>query len=155
MTSANEISLPHLYGGRMDKGKLDLEITFPGEKRVYATIDGHCIRTDEPCGGKLYQNLPCPFHLLLTSIGTCLGSSILQFCDSQGIETSDIKILQRSDVSSDLNINSISISILVPQNFPLRHEKSIVKAGRKCSVISALDGLINIMIDVERTDIAV
>ena len=155
MNSANEISLPHLYVGRMDEAEFDLEITFPGEKRVYATIAGHCIRTDEPCGGKHYQNLPCPFHLLLTSIGTCLGSSILQFCHSQGIETSDIKVLQHSDVSSDLNINSISIIILVPQNFPTRHEKSIIEAGRKCSVISALNGLINIMIDVERTDIAV
>ena len=63
---------------------MDIELSFPGGKRVVAQVGAHRIETDQPheLGGK--DAAPAPFDLFLASIATCAGIYALGFCDRAG-----------------------------------------------------------------------
>ena len=58
---------------------MDMEIYFPGNKRVYANYGGFTIETDQPARGGGDDSAPAPFDLFLASIGTCAGIYALNF----------------------------------------------------------------------------
>jgi putative redox protein len=48
----------------------NIEITFPGGKRVDARIGAHVVRTDQPASSGGADSAAAPFDLFLASIGT-------------------------------------------------------------------------------------
>lgn len=117
---------------------MNIRITFPGGKKVYAEFDGMVIKTDQPpqYGGE--GTSPTPFMHFLASIGTCAGIYILSFCQERIIPTEGVSINQQMvyipKEEGKVELEKIILEITVPPNFPDKYLKAIVKAADQCAV---------------------
>lgn len=120
----------------MDK---DMEIIFPGGKRVDAIYKGFTIKTDQAAHGGGEGSAPAPFDLFLVSIGTCAGIYVLVFCQQRGIPTEGIKLILRKELNEETRmIAKISIEIQVPADFPERYTVPVIRAAEFCGVTKHL-----------------
>lgn len=117
---------------------MNIKITFPGGKKVYAEIDGMIIKTDQPAqyGGE--GTAPTPFAHFLASIGTCAGIYILGFCQERNIPTDGISINQEIVYvpieEGKMKLDKIVLDIIVPPDFPEKYQKAIAKVADQCAV---------------------
>jgi ribosomal protein S12 methylthiotransferase accessory factor len=100
---------------------MEMEISFPGGKKVDSDFKGFTVQTDqnEKAGGE--GTAPSPTELFLASIGTCAGFFALTFCDKRKLNTDGLKI----NVDFQANrktfmIEKIVMHITLPENFPRR-----------------------------------
>ncbi len=119
--------------------KRDMEIVFPGGKKVDAFYKGFKIETDqsERSGGG--GSAPAPFDLFLTSIGTCAGIYVLSFCRERGIPADKIKLVLRTERNRESGmITKIELEIQIPPDFPEKYKEAVVKAAELCTVTKHL-----------------
>lgn len=112
-----------------------IEVTFPGGKRVDASVAGHVIRTDQPesLGGK--DSAPAPFDLFLASIATCAGIYVLGFCQARKLSTEGLALRQEVELDPETQLpRRIRIDIELPQGFPERYRAAITRAAETCKV---------------------
>ena len=114
---------------------MDLEVTFPGGKRVDAHDKGFTIKTDQTAenGGEDLE--PTPFDLFLASMGTCAGIYVLSFCQQRELPTEGITLAQSMERDPETGlINRMIIDIRVPENFPEKYRPALVRAAEQCMV---------------------
>ena len=75
---------------------MDMEIYFPGGKRVFADYGGFTIETDQPAAGGGEDSAPAPFDLFLASIGTCAGIYALGFMQQRDLDPAGAKLAMRT-----------------------------------------------------------
>jgi len=114
---------------------MDMEIVFPGGKKVNALYKGFTIPTDQSTLSGGQNSAPAPFDLFLASIGTCAGIYVLSFCQQRGINTENIKIIQRMFYNNQLRrIETISLEILLPPDFPEEYKDAVIRSAELCAV---------------------
>ncbi|HCC71975.1 MAG TPA: osmotically inducible protein OsmC [Bacteroidales bacterium] len=104
---------------------MELEVFFEENKKVNAKLNGHIIHTDQPkmAGGD--ESAPEPFSLFLASIGTCAGIYVKSFCDKRGIDSRNIRIIQRHRFNPETRlIDNIEPESVLPANFPDKYLRS-------------------------------
>jgi len=102
---------------------------------VDADFNGFTIHTDqaEYAGGE--GSAPEPFSLFLASIGTCAGIFVLSFCQSRGIPTEGIRLVQSHFAKeSGRGIGKIEIAIELPPDFPEKYKDAVISAANLCAV---------------------
>lgn len=114
---------------------MDMQIVFPGGKRVQSIYKGFTVKTDQPVNEGGEGTAPEPFDLFLSSIGTCAGVYVVYFCEGRGISTEGIKM----DLITERNektrlIEKIVIHLDLPDDFPMKYQKAVVKAAQMCTV---------------------
>jgi len=114
---------------------MDMEIYFPGGKRVYADYGGFTVETDQPVAGGGENSAPAPFDLFLASIGTCAGIYALGFMQQRGIDPDGSRLTMRThrDPNAGL-IGKIDLELKLPAGFPDKYRGAIVKAMDLCTV---------------------
>lgn len=114
---------------------MDMNIYFPGGKRVYADYGGFTIETDQPARGGGGDSAPAPFDLFLASIGTCAGIYALGFMQQRDIDADGAKITMRThaDPAAGL-IDKIDLELPLPAGFPDKYRDAIVNAMNLCTV---------------------
>ncbi len=113
----------------------EMIVTFGGGKKVNADFNGFTIHTDqaEYAGGE--GSAPEPFSLFLASIGTCAGIFVLSFCQSRGIPTEGIRLVQSHfSKESGKGIGKIEIAIELPPDFPEKYKDAVISAANLCAV---------------------
>ena len=114
---------------------MDMEIYFPGGKRVYADFAGFTIETDQPVAGGGDGSAPAPFDLFLASIGTCAGIYALGFMQQRGIDPSGSRLTMRTQREPDTGmIGKIDLELKLPAEFPDKYRSAIVNAMNLCTV---------------------
>lgn len=114
---------------------MEMEVFFPGGKKVDAHYKGFTIKTDQPVMGGGENSAPAPFDLFLVSIGTCVGIYILGFCQQRGISTDGIKIVQRMEVDPiKRGIDTITLEIQIPPKFPEQYTDAVIRSAELCAV---------------------
>ena len=114
---------------------MDMEITFPGGKKVDANFKGFTIKTDQPVMGGGENSAPAPFDYFLASIGTCAGIYVLSFCQQRGIPTDNIKIIEKIITdASGRGIETIELEIQVPADFPEQFKEAVIRSADLCVV---------------------
>ena len=114
---------------------MEMQIDFPGKKRVTSTYKGFTVRTDQPPAEGGDGSAPEPFDLFLSSIGTCAGVYVVYFCESRDIATDGISMqlgFQRNQTSHMME--KITIEIHLPPAFPKKYRKAVVRAAEMCTV---------------------
>jgi len=114
---------------------MDIEVSFPGGKRVDAKVGAFVIATDQPkdLGGE--GAAPAPFDLFLASVATCAGIYVLGFCQARNIPTEGIGLVQRADYDPTTKLPSkISLEITLPESFPEKYRPAVIKAAEGCKV---------------------
>jgi putative redox protein len=114
---------------------MEMEVVFPGGKKVDANYNGFTIKTDQPIRGGGDGSAPAPFDLFLASIGTCAGIYVLGFCQQRGIPTDGMKIVQRMEIDPiKRGIGGITLEIQVPANFPEQYKEAVIRSAELCAV---------------------
>ncbi|MFW5740864.1 MAG: OsmC family protein, partial [Myxococcota bacterium] len=73
---------------------MEMQITFPGGKRVDATLLGRTIHTDQAKENGGDGTAPEPYMMFLASLGTCAGVYVLGFCQARDLPTEGISLVQ-------------------------------------------------------------
>ncbi len=114
---------------------MDMEITFPGGKKVNANFNGFVIKTDQPIYGGGENSAPAPFDYFLASIGTCAGIYVLSFCQQRAIAADKIKIIQKMiPNASGRGIETIALEIQLPPDFPEQYKDAVIRSADLCAV---------------------
>lgn len=114
---------------------MDIEVTFPGGKRVDATVGAFTVRTDQPTelGGE--GSAIAPFELFLASLATCAGVYALGFCQARKLPTEGLKLTQRYELDPETKLpTSIALTLQLPDGFPEMYRGAIVRAVEGCKV---------------------
>ena len=114
---------------------MEMEILFPGGKKVNSTYKGFVIETDQSKDEGGEGSAPEPYDLFLASIGTCAGIYVLIFCQERNINTEKLKIgleFHRNDKTH--LIEKINIRIVLPPEFPEKYKPAIIRTAELCTV---------------------
>ena len=108
---------------------MEMEIVFPGGKRVDAHLGNLVIETNQD------RTAPAPFVLFMASIGTCAGIYVLNFCQHRGLSTEGIKLRQRTRTNPvTAMVDEVELEIVVPPDFPEKYHAALVRAADQCAV---------------------
>lgn len=114
---------------------MEIEIFFEEGKKVNAKVGNHIIKTDQSVFGGGDDSAPSPFEYFLSSLGTCAGIFVKGFCDSRGIDSSSIRLIQKHVVDPvSKKITNIIIEVELPSDFPEKYKSAVVNAASQCSV---------------------
>lgn len=119
---------------------MDMEVFFPGNKRVHARYKGFLIETDQPVGSGGDGSAPAPFDLFMASIGTCAGIYVLSFLEQRGISTrgAGINLSSERDPETKL-VSKITLELKLPPEFPDKYRDAVIRAAEQCAVKRHLD----------------
>lgn len=119
----------------MDK----IEVSFPGNKRADAQVDGWTIHTDQSAAHGGGGSAPTPFSLFLTSLVTCAGAYALDFCQVRDIPTQELRlVLHVERDAKGEQVTGLELETVLPPEFPARYEKAILRAMDLCAVKKAI-----------------
>lgn len=114
---------------------MDFHITFPGGVAVEAAFDDFAVRTDQPTTAGGEGTAPSPFDLFLASLGNCAGFYALRFCQQRQIPTEGLSLTLRTQRNGDTRrLDRVNIDIALPEGFPEKYRKAIVRATDQCTV---------------------
>ena len=114
---------------------MEMEVSFPGGKKVDAQYRGFAIQTDQSIDNGGESSAPAPFDFFLASIGTCAGIYVLQFCQHRNIPTEKIRLIQRMERNGDTRmLEKIVIEIRIPSDFPQNYRSAVVHSAELCAV---------------------
>ena len=118
---------------------MEMIIDFPGGARVDAHFAGQTVKTDQPQpAGE--GSAPTPFAVFLASIGTCAGIYVLGFCQSRGIPTDGVRVVQRMDRNQVTGmVGKVTLEIQVPPSFPEKYYTALVRSASQCAVKKHLE----------------
>jgi putative redox protein len=116
-------------------GMQDIQVTFPGGKRVDAQVGPWLVRTDQPVEGGGEGSAVAPFDLFLASVATCAGIYVVGFCQARGLPTEGIRLSQHVDFDPETHLpRSIRLDLALPASFPERYRAAIARAAANCKV---------------------
>lgn len=114
---------------------MDIQVSFPGGKRVDAAFGEHVVRTDQPAELGGANSAPAPYDLFLASLATCAGIYVLGFCQARSIPTEGLSIVQRSDVDPETKLTRhIELVVTFPADFPEKYKPAALRAAEGCKV---------------------
>jgi len=114
---------------------MEMNISFPGGKKVNSTYKGFTVDTDQRKKGGGDESAPEPFDLFLASIGTCAGVYVVYFCDKRGIDTTGLKMTLHFEKNRKTHlVETVRIHISLPPTFPEKYKSAVVKAVELCTV---------------------
>ena len=118
----------------------DMEVVFPGGKRVDVLFKGFRVETDQKKPDGSPGAAPEPFDLFIASIGACSGIYALLFCQKRNLNVEGLKINLRRTIDSERRMTSrLELELVLPQDFPDKYRTAILNAVNLCSIKKHLD----------------
>jgi ribosomal protein S12 methylthiotransferase accessory factor len=112
-----------------------LDVVFPGGKRVDIRIRDFEIRTDQSLKNGGEASAPEPFDLFLSSMAACAGIYALRFCESRNLPTEGLKLAMDWDRDDKKPLEArVRYRLTLPTGFPDKYRAGIVKAMELCAV---------------------
>ena len=114
---------------------MDMEVFFPGNRKVHARYKGFVIETDQAATEGGDETAPAPFDLFIASIGTCAGIYVLSFLQERGLSTEGAGIVLREERDEGTkSLRKVSMEIKLPADFPQKYSRAVVRAADMCTV---------------------
>jgi ribosomal protein S12 methylthiotransferase accessory factor len=135
----------------------DVEVRFPGGKRVDAQVGPFTVCTDQPVEAGGEGSAVAPFDLFLASLATCTGIYVLGFCQARGLPTEGIALRQHVEVDPATKLpSSIQLHLTLPKSFPEKYRAAILRAAEGCKVKKTIAAAptIGILASVEEPELA-
>jgi putative redox protein len=118
---------------------MQIDITFPGGKRVNASTGSHTIATDQSVSSGGEGSAPEPYMLFLASMGTCAGIYVLGFCQGRGLPTEGLKLTQKMEWDPATHrLTQVRLDIHLPEGFPEKYKEAVIRAADQCAVKRAM-----------------
>jgi putative redox protein len=118
----------------------DMEVFFPGNKKIHARYKGFLIETDQSVSNGGDESAPAPFDLFIASIGTCAGIYVLSFLEQRGLSTqgAGVDLSLEHDPKSH-RISKVRLELRLPADFPDKYRSAVIRAADQCAVKRHLD----------------
>lgn len=114
---------------------MSMNVTFPDGLKVNVDTGSFTIHTDQSIAAGGDGSAPEPFAYFLASLASCAGIYILLFCRQRGIDTTGISITQTPVFNPETRmISDIKMDIHVPESFPDKYRKALIRAADQCAV---------------------
>jgi len=114
---------------------MDIEVSFPGGKRVDARVGAHVVRTDQPPEQGGEGSAVAPFDLFLASIATCAGIYVVGFCQARGLSVDGISLREHVELDETTHLpKHITLELGLPPSFPEKYRAAVVRAAEGCKV---------------------
>ena len=114
---------------------MNIEVSFPGGKRVNAQIGEFEVETDQPQALGGAGSAPAPYDLFLASLATCAGIYVLGFCQARGIPTDGLRVTQQNEFDPDTKlVRRVRIELHLPPGFPEKYKAAVVRTAESCKV---------------------
>lgn len=114
---------------------MDMEVYFPGNKRVHARYKGFVIETDQAVDVGGDESAPAPFDLFIASVGTCAGIYVLSFLQQRGLPTEGAGVNVRLERNPETKlVTKISLQIKLPPDFPPKYVDAVIRSAEMCAV---------------------
>jgi putative redox protein len=115
--------------------EMEMEILFPGGKRVDSKYKGFVVKTDQPKSEGGDGSAPEPYDLMLSALGTCAGVNVLYFCESRKIPAEGIRVSMQVEKNEKTHLaERLQIRIQLPGTFPEKYRGAIRRAADLCAV---------------------
>ncbi len=119
---------------------MQINVSFPGGKRVDASFGGLTVATDQPpeAGGE--GSAVAPFDLFLASLATCAGYYALAFCRERKIPTAGLGVTMITERPAGARlIDKIVIRVAPPAGLPEKYRAALLKSVDHCTVKAHLE----------------
>jgi putative redox protein len=114
---------------------LEIQVHFPGGKRVQAEFKGHTVLTDQPVPAGGEDAAPSPYDLFLASLATCAGFFALNFCQSRGLPTDGLAVRQVDTWDGEnRRLARVDLEVVAPHGFPEKYLEALRRAVEGCKV---------------------
>jgi uncharacterized OsmC-like protein len=112
-----------------------LDVRFPGGKRVDVRIRGFEIATDQSVKAGGEASAPEPFDLFLASLAACAGIYALNFCQSRSLSTEGLGLSMDWERSEQPAAQArVRYQLRLPEDFPEKYRSGLLKAIELCAV---------------------
>jgi len=112
-----------------------LDVRFPGGKRVEVRTRGFEIATDQSVKAGGEASAPEPFDLFLASLAACAGIYALNFCQSRSLSTEGLGLSMDWERSEQAAAQArVRYQLRLPEDFPEKYRSGILKAIELCAV---------------------
>lgn len=119
---------------------MEITVSFPGGKKVDATVRGQLVRTDQPRSSGGDGSAPSPYDLFLASLATCAGFYVLSFLQSRNLPVEGVGLRQLHEFDPVTHaLKRVSLLIELPPDVPEKYHGAIVRAASQCAVKRALE----------------
>jgi ribosomal protein S12 methylthiotransferase accessory factor len=113
----------------------EIEVSFPGGKRVDAKVGDLVVRTDQPVAAGGAGSAVAPFDLFLASVATCAGIYVLGFCQARGLSMAGISLREHVELDEATKLPThIRLELVLPESFPDKYRAAVVRAAEGCKV---------------------
>ncbi len=118
---------------------MEMEVLFKNGGQVEAKFEGFSVLADQPKAEGGAGIAPWPFALFLASLATCTAFYAQGFCNARDIDQTGMKLLMRtfSDAEGKC-LERVELELKLPQGFPEKYEKAIVRVANQCAVKKAI-----------------
>jgi len=114
---------------------MEIRVELAGKKKVIGHFGEFQVATDQPQKAGGDGSAPAPFDLFLASLATCAGFFVQSFCQTRGIPTEGITVVQHSERDEATHaVTKIQIEIGLPATFPEKYRAGVVAAANQCTV---------------------
>ena len=118
---------------------MEMEVTFPGGKKIDADFKGFTVHTDQPLDEGGDGTAPQPYDLFVASLATCAGIYIVFFCEKRKIAVDGLKLSVQADKDKKTHLyETIRVRVQLPPDFPEKYRTAVVRAAEMCTVKRSL-----------------
>ncbi len=116
-----------------------IDVTFPGGSLVTANFGKFEVATDQPIEDGGDDSAPEPYMLFLSSIVTCAGFYVIRFCQQRKLPTEGLTMTLDIERNPEMRrLEKVKMAIQLPQGFPEKYKKAVIRAAGMCSVKKAI-----------------
>lgn len=114
---------------------MKLKIKYGGGEKIITEVRDHKVICDQSIDDGGENKAPNPFEYFFVSIGACTATYVYRFCK--------VRKIDRENITVDLSLgyddtgkigNKVNVKINVPDDFPNKYKKALIKAASQCSV---------------------
>ena len=117
-----------------------INVTFLEGVQINANVDGFDVLTDQPEDNGGNNAAPNPYYLFLSGLATCTGFFAQRFCKERNISTEGLGLSLDMERDEETHTTTkIIIEIKLPENFPAKYNKAILRAAEQCAVKKTLE----------------
>ncbi len=117
-----------------------INVTFLEGVQINANVDGFDILTDQPETNGGSNAAPNPYYLFLAGLATCTGFFAQRFCREREISTEGLGLtldMERDEATH--TTTKIIMTLQLPEGFPEKYKKAILRAAEQCAVKKTLE----------------
>jgi putative redox protein len=114
---------------------MHVEVSFPSPSLIQARSKDLTVEIGPPPDRGGDPGAYGPFDLLLCSLATCTGFQVADFLQQRGFDTAGSGVKIEAERSEETHLlETISIQIEVPPDFPAKYNDAIVRAAGLCFI---------------------